>query len=94
MANDFKGTTWKIDTAGATSYWDYPAYIKRFRWIPNEASDVLTITDTLGHTIWTVTAITGAGAGDCEFPGPGKDLPYAGFRVTVMTAGTLYVTTE
>ena len=91
MANDLTKNPWVIDTAGATSTWTGPVYIKSMRWVPAAAGDDLTVTDKNGNTIWTVTnALTGGVAGTLtidlkEMP------PFQGLIVSAIGGGTLYV---
>ena len=88
MANNTKGNPWVLDMAGSikTSW----VTINWMFWIPNAASDDLTILDVGGNTIWDVDALTGGIAGKEEFH---LSKPYKanGFNLSVIDGGTLYV---
>jgi len=93
MANTFTGRVWVIDTAGATSAYTTPVYIDSMRWKPAAAGNELTIHDAAGgNTIWDTEALTGTVAGDKTWDNPNPGMPFRGFYVTTMSAGTLYVT--
>ena len=50
------------------------------------------VMDRESNTIWETTALTGTVAGDKVWRTPNPSMPFSGFYLTTMSAGTLYVT--
>jgi hypothetical protein len=92
MANAFTGRVWKLDTAGATSAVNAPVFLDKMTWLPAAAGNSLKVVDRDSNIIWETAALTGTVAGDQVWDNPNPKMPFSGFYLTTMSAGTLYVT--
>ena len=87
MANDLKGSPYKIDTAAVIT--TGLIYIKKMVWQePSAAAEDLTILDNGGRTIWDENALAGGAGVSIE-----QDINQKcdGLNVSVIDSGTLYV---
>lgn len=87
MANDLKGSPFKIDTAGVI--FAGPIFITQMVWQePAAAEDDLVVLDANGRTLWDENAYIGGAGVSIE-----QDInhPCKGITVDTIDSGTLYI---
>ena len=94
MANDLTGQVWEIDTAFDSTEiaaHNGPIRVQRMEYNPGAADNDLTIVDNSGSILWDVDALAEAPAGK-EVYDQGEVIAFNGINVSVIDAGTLYIT--
>jgi hypothetical protein len=92
MANEVYGRTWKIDTAGSSVLHSGPFRAKSVRWVSpaSQSDDECLVTDVNDKVIWHSRA-QGANHVDESVLDAWWN---SGFKVTILSGGTLYITVQ